>query len=127
MLSLEEETMQMTQTTIGANVVLTPSDRIDYASVEPFREALLASVGSVSQPSGAVVVDMSQLEYISNAGLRALMVASRSAKANGVTLSIAAMQPIIEEIFSISRFNMVFSCYSSVREALAAMTPSVQS
>ncbi len=127
MISLEEETMQMTQTTIGSNVVLTPTDRIDYASVEPFREALLASVGSVSQPSGAVVVDMSQLEYISNAGLRALMVASRSAKANGVTLSIAAMQPIIEEIFSISRFNMVFSCYSSVREALAAMTPSVQS
>jgi hypothetical protein len=40
-----------------------------------------------------------------------------------VTLSIAVMQPIVKEIFTISRFQLVLPCFETVREALAKLDP----
>jgi anti-anti-sigma regulatory factor len=36
---------------------------------------------------------------------------------------VAALQPVVREIFEISRFNLVFQCFGSVREALSKVSP----
>jgi anti-anti-sigma regulatory factor len=36
---------------------------------------------------------------------------------------IAAMQPVVAEIFQIARFNLVFEAFPKVRDALAALSP----
>jgi anti-anti-sigma regulatory factor len=38
-------------------------------------------------------------------------------------LVLAALQPVVNEIFEISRFNAVFPIYPGVREALAELSP----
>ena len=90
------------------------------ANSDEFKDALMAAV---SGPGAAVVVDMSAVEYISSAGLRSLMIALRSAKAGAKAFAVAGLTPLVLEIFTISRFNLVFSLYPGVRDALAAIAP----
>jgi anti-anti-sigma regulatory factor len=51
------------------------------------------------------------------------MLASREAKAQQARIFVAALQPMVEEIFEISHFNLVFQVFPTVREALAAVSP----
>lgn len=80
-------------------------------------------MAAVSEADRAVVVDMAQVDYISSAGLRSLMIALRAAKSESKGFGVAALAPLVMEIFTISRFNLVFSLYPAVRDALAELSP----
>ena len=69
------------------------------------------------------MLDLSGLEYVSSAGLRCLMIAAREAKARAGRIVVAAMQPVVAEIFQISRFNLVLEVFPTLREALASVSP----
>jgi anti-sigma B factor antagonist/stage II sporulation protein AA (anti-sigma F factor antagonist) len=105
---------------IADSVILRPAGRIDLSNAEPFKDALLAAA---AEARAAVVLDLSRVEYVSSAGLRSIMIASRAGKPRGVALAVAALQPIVKEIFSISRFDLVVPGFESVREALAKLDP----
>ena len=51
------------------------------------------------------------------------MLARKQAKAQGGTLVVAGLQPIVREIFEISRFTVVFEIFPSARDALARVSP----
>jgi anti-sigma B factor antagonist/stage II sporulation protein AA (anti-sigma F factor antagonist) len=51
------------------------------------------------------------------------MLAEKQAKAQGATIVVAAMQPVVKEIFEISRFTLIFETFATVREALARFSP----
>ena len=65
------------------------------------------------------MLDLSGLEYISSAGLRVLMLASRDVKSRDGRLVVCGLQPIVKEIFEISRFNIVFNVLPDRASALA--------
>ena len=115
--------MEVMRKCVGGSVVLSPIGRIELTTAEPFREQLLAALDGLGGLPGAVVIDCAHLDYVSSAGLRALMIASKAAKARGFGLGVAAMQPVVREIFTISRFDLVIACFESVRDALASLDP----
>ena len=110
--------MDCSERRVGDSVVVLPAGRIDLSNAEAFRDALL---GAVAAAKAAVVLDLSHLEYISSAGLRSLMIANKAGAGRGVKLGVAAMQPIVKEIFTISRFHLVFACFDTVRDALGKL------
>ncbi|MBV8168156.1 MAG: STAS domain-containing protein [Alphaproteobacteria bacterium] len=114
--------MEIIKKTVGGSVVLAPVGRIEMTTADPFREQVMAALEALGG-GGAVVVDCAHLDYVSSAGLRALMIASKSAKAAGKGLAVAAMQPVVREIFQISRFDLVIACFETVREALGKLDP----
>jgi anti-anti-sigma factor len=119
----KENGVQIVEKTYGPVTVLAPAGRIDLTSGEAFQAAVLAAVHR-HEPAGALVVlDFSGVEYISSIGLRALMVAAKQTKALGGQLAIAALTPVVHEIFHISRFDLVLKAFASLREALAALSP----
>jgi anti-anti-sigma factor len=63
------------------------------------------------------------VEYISSVGLRVLMLASKQVKAQGGALAVADLQPVVREIFEISRFNLVLEVFPTLREALTKLSP----
>ena len=101
-------------------VVLHVKGRLDQDSCEAFRGDLMKSVDGSAHDGGAVVLDLTELEYVSSAGLRCFMLASRQAKQQGGRILMASMQPMVAEIFAISHFDLMFQTFPSVREALAA-------
>ena len=101
----------------GDILVLSPAGRIDNDTSSDFQTRLLAAL----VPGAAVVVDFSRVEYISSAGLRALMMGSKQAKATKGRLAVAALGSVVKEIFEISRFALVVQVFDTPADALAAL------
>jgi anti-sigma B factor antagonist len=104
-------------------LVVGVSGRLDQDTCEGFRAELMEFVGDTAHNGGGVVLDLSGLEYISSAGLRCFMLASREARAKNARVVVAALQPMVAEIFTISHFNLVFEVFPGVRDALATLSP----
>ena len=114
--------MNVTSRRFADAVVLHVAGRLDQDTCEAFRGDLATYVESSARDGGAVVLDLSGLEYVSSAGLRCFMLASRQAKAQHGRIYVAALQPMVAEIFEISHFNLVFQVFPSVPDALAAVS-----
>jgi len=100
---------------LGNYLVLRPHGRIDSSTSPEFTEELLQSAaGSTS----GVIVDFAGVEYISSAGLRALMTAIRQRKDRRV--AVAGLLPVIHEIFRIARFQHVVAIFDTVDAAARA-------
>lgn len=101
---------------IDINVVA-PLGRIDQSSAEDFLNALHPMLAQLGPDAPPLVLDFSAVDYIASVGLRALMVAARQAKASGGRIGIAALQPMVREVFSIARFDLVIPCFDNVESA----------
>jgi anti-sigma B factor antagonist/stage II sporulation protein AA (anti-sigma F factor antagonist) len=104
----------------GALVIAPREARIDLDNAETFTAELLAALAKTPK---ALIVDLSSVEYISSAGLRSLMIARNTAKAQDSALAVAALRPLTREIFAISRFDIVFTVFGGVREAIESLAP----
>jgi anti-anti-sigma factor len=100
-------------------LVLRPVGRIDNLTSVAFQDRLLVAVRA---GSGDVVVDFGAVEYISSAGLRALITAVK-ARPEGRRIAVAALNGVVGEIFAISRFAEVIPVFGTVEAAIAAGMP----
>lgn len=114
--------MNVTSRRFANAVVLHIDGRLDQDTCGAFTSELMKYVESMAHGGGAVILDLSGLEYVSSAGLRCFMLASRQAKAQSGRIFVAALQPMVKEIFEISHFNLVFQVFPSIREALGAVS-----
>ncbi|WP_442579733.1 STAS domain-containing protein [Mesorhizobium sp. ASY16-5R] len=108
--------MDIRKETIEGTTVLTPVGRVDSNSAREVEDALLP-LFDAGQP---VLVDFAELNYISSAGLRVLLLAARRSKATGLPLSLAGMSKPVDEVFKISGFAKLFQIHADRAEALAA-------
>jgi anti-sigma B factor antagonist/stage II sporulation protein AA (anti-sigma F factor antagonist) len=98
-------------------LIVSVSGRIDHIASEEFTQALEPLLTRCAKGHAPLLLDFSAVDYISSAGLRVLMMASRRAKAQQGVFAIAALQPMVQEVFAISRFNLIVPCYASVEAA----------
>lgn len=115
--------MNVTDRRMGNAVVLEVSGRIDNDTSEIFRLRLVPFLRACTADGDCLVLDFTGVDYISSVGLRVLMLAAKQAKAQGGTVVLAGLHSVVKEIFEISRFNLVFQCFASARDALAAAAP----
>jgi anti-sigma B factor antagonist len=111
--------------TAYANVlVLSLDGRLDHDNCAQFQAAVGEHLDEAGRARArAVVFDLSRLEYVSSAGLRSFMLAAKQARGFDCRLLVAAMQPVVAEIFEISRFNLILDAFPTVRAALQATSP----
>jgi anti-sigma B factor antagonist/stage II sporulation protein AA (anti-sigma F factor antagonist) len=114
--------MELLSARHGDALVVSPRGRIDHASAEAFKTALAPHLAE-SGPDRPLVLDLGAVDYIASIGLRVLMLAARQARAQGGTIVVAALQPLVREIFEISKFTLVFPCFPDVAAALVASAP----
>jgi anti-anti-sigma factor len=115
--------MHVSQERYGDALVLTPIGRVDNSTTDGLKSGIDAYVASCRAGGDHLVLDFSKVDYISSVGLRVLMLAAKQIREQGGSIVVAALQPVVREIFEISRFNLVFQCFGSVREALAKVSP----
>jgi anti-anti-sigma factor len=115
--------MELAAKRFADTVALFPAGRIDHATAEGFKAALRPHLAACAAGRDRVVLDLAGVEYISSVGLRVLILASKQAKAQGGALAVTDLQPVVREIFEISRFNLVLEVFPTLREALAKLSP----
>ena len=111
---------------IDGVLVVRPVGLIDHIAAAGFEAALAPHLRHCTSNGQALVLDLQDLEYISSAGLRVLMMAAKQVKAQGGRIALATPQPVVKEILEISRFNLVFDLLPSVAAALERLRNSKQ-
>ena len=114
--------MELVEQMHGAVKVATVSGRIDQTTAAQFQNLLAPLLVKAKAGAAPLLLDFSGVDYISSVGLRALMLTAREARAAGCGLAVAGLQPLVQEIFQISRFDMVVSLYPTPDAALEALS-----
>lgn len=105
------------QTRKEANaVVVTINGRLDAVTAPEYEKRLNELIAAEET---SFVVDFEQLDYISSAGLRALLATAKRLKVNGGQISFANIRGTVREVFDISGFGSIFQMHDSLATALA--------
>ena len=94
-----DDVMEITEERIANALVLHASGRLD------------------GKPS-RLVLDFAGVEYVSSAGLRAILVAAKRGKGVGCGLAVCGLREHIREVFDLSGFANVVAIHPTVQEAL---------
>ena len=88
--------------------------RVDEATWEAFGAALEEAVRQAGK-SGlpTVIIDLSELDYMSSRGLRVLTVAKRQADEAAIAIVLASPNEVMSEILAISRYDKLFTITGS--------------
>ena len=74
----------------------------------------------ISQGYRQLLLDLSQVEYMSSAGLRAIMDGLKASRQAGGDLRLAAPQPGVEKVLRMAGFPSIMKSYPSLAEAAAS-------
>jgi anti-anti-sigma factor len=121
-IKFEGLTMQVTQKRFVNALLLNVSGRIDRETADEFKAALLPHIEQCRVGGDAVLLDLSELQYISSLGFQVLLVAQRKAKTQGGAFGVAALQPAVKAVFDVANLSKVIRCHDSVEQALAEMS-----
>ena len=72
----------------------------------------------VQMAGKVLVLDAKALEFISSAGLRAILKIAKDATEKGKSLSVCSLDDNIQKIFKISGFDRIIAVYSDLEEAM---------
>jgi|WetSurMetagenome_2_1015567.scaffolds.fasta_scaffold607287_2 stage II sporulation protein AA (anti-sigma F factor antagonist) len=99
-------------------LVVSMTGRMDAVTAPDYEKKIgdLMSVGE-----NDFIIDFSDLEYISSAGLRALLSTSRRIKENNGRIHLSNITGNVREVFDMSGFGSIFIIYDSNDQALDAM------
>jgi anti-anti-sigma factor len=64
-----------------------------------------------------LLINLAQLEYISSAGLRVLLVVAKKIQQKGGKVVLCSMLPNVTEVFEISGFSSIFKIFATPAEA----------
>ena len=102
----------------GPALLLRARGRINILTAEGF-EARTRRV--IAATPDDVVIDTSEVTYLSTAGLRAFLVLWRQLQDEDRRLYICGLKPYIQRVFEIIGFDQVIPIYPDVDSALAAI------
>ncbi|MFN8484591.1 MAG: anti-sigma factor antagonist [Anaerolineae bacterium] len=98
-------------------LVVAPRGRLD-ASGSQYLDGELASLADGGQ--WKVVVDFSQVTYISSTGLRVLLAAVKRSRRHAGDVKLCRLTPPVLKIFRMAGFDNIFSFYETERQAVEA-------
>lgn len=118
--------MEFSAQQIADVALIRVTGRIDHKSVKDFENALTPFLEADSPAADTkIIFDFEKLEFLTSAGLRMLMIAAKTCAKQDRAIAVAALQTVVQEIFTISRFDLVLKIFPSVPAALEALSPAV--
>jgi anti-sigma B factor antagonist len=97
--------------------VLHVAGRLDASTVSQLEHAI-----ADAQVAGAraILVDMSQMTYVSSSGLRVLLSARTAMRKKGGDIFLCALSPSVREVFDMVGFSAIFSLFETVEMGMEA-------
>lgn len=102
----------------GWVLVIKAEGRIDGSNAAQFLESV---EGVIDQNDNAVVLDFTQLNYISSAGLRIILLIAKDLRQRNVKFAVCSLSSSVHEIFMISGFDQIIDLYDDSASAVSAV------
>ncbi|PLX85036.1 MAG: anti-sigma factor antagonist [Desulfuromonas sp.] len=97
--------------------IFTPGQRVDANNSADIEKTIFENVGN---GGGKVIIDLSQVDYMSSAGLRVLLVTAKHMTQGGGRLGLCHLNAHVKEIIEVTGFVGIIQCYDSVDQCLAS-------
>ncbi len=97
-------------------LIITPAGRVDGSNAFDFQTSIDLAV---SDDDSAVIMDLSELTYISSAGLRVVLLLAKKLKSQNSNLALCSLASSIKDVFEISGFGKIIPIYSNRTEAIS--------
>ncbi len=107
--------MELLQEIHGETTVVSISGRLDGITCADAEKTLASAV---STAGGGLVLNLSELTYVSSAGLRVVLMTAKQLQAAQKTFAVCGLKSPVKDVFEISGFYKIFRITESVTQAL---------
>jgi stage II sporulation protein AA (anti-sigma F factor antagonist) len=114
---------EVQRTDHGEVTILALSGELDSRAAPDLEGELL---GSLSEDRGSLLLDFAQLDFISSAGLRVLVMVSKRLAAEGGGLVLCGLNPEVQRVFDIVGMSEFFPIKPRRAEAIQWLAKSVR-
>ena len=108
--------MQINEERQRGVVIVAPAGRIDSTTSAALEQHLTALLGSEAR---RIVVDFGEVDYISSAGLRVMLILAKRMKEASGKLALCAMRESVRQVFDLAGFVALFAIEGSRDAAVA--------
>ncbi|MBN2141168.1 MAG: STAS domain-containing protein [Desulfovibrionaceae bacterium] len=107
--------MELKCTKDSGRLVVAVKGRMDAVTAPDFEKGCAAEIDRGEKD---MIVDLGGLEYISSAGLRAILSTAKRLKAAGGGIRFCSLKGMVQEVFTVSGFSSMFPIHDALDEAL---------
>lgn len=97
--------------------IVSVSESVDALTAGELTKVISAQI---TNEHADVIVDLTQVEFMSSAGLRTLLGAVKESRSNGGDLRIASSNPGVDKVLKMSGFHNIAKVFETQAEALAS-------
>ena len=106
----------LTERRDGKTVLSLKEERVDAHNAAELKDRLLKAL---EEDGHALVIDLSQVQFIDSSGLGALLSGYKNANLRASGFALVGLQPRVKSMFELTRLHRVFEIYPGIEEALA--------
>ncbi len=99
-------------------LVVSVEGRLDAMTASKLENAISGYIDSIKK---TIILDLNNLEYISSAGLRIVLLSAKKLKANKLELLISGLKDSVKDVFELSGFYSMFKIFETSEVALEKM------
>ena len=110
--------MEIIEEKLDDIMIITITERLDTLSSVTLEDKLL---DTINKNQSKIIIDFSQLDFISSSGLRVLLTAGKQMKSVQGKLVLCSLKDHVKEVFDVAGFSMLFKMFSSREESIKEM------
>jgi anti-anti-sigma factor len=110
--------MEIHDERVGDTCVVTAKGRLDGAASGTFADTIGALI---TNPNPKLLIDFSGVDFVTSAGLRAVLLLVKKVRAAGGSFALCGVQDSVREVLDIAGFTGIFNIHAERTEAMAAM------
>ena len=111
--------MEFAYEQVGSVVIVKLAGQLD-ASAAQLADKRFGELVAGGNPR--VAIDMSELDYISSAGLRVLLVFAKKVGQSNGKVALFDLVPVVHNVFTVSGFDRIFPIHAGLSAAIAAVS-----
>ena len=89
--------------------------RLDISNSSQFEQDCMKWI---EQGQRKFILDLAALEYISSAGLRSILAATKKLKAQNGSLALCSLSGLVEEVVTVSGFDNILQVFADLDQAM---------
>ncbi|MBO5246149.1 MAG: STAS domain-containing protein [Eubacterium sp.] len=97
--------MNITETRTEESIQLKVEGRVDTTTSPQLQNAILQAF----QKGSKLILDFTEVEYVSSAGLRALLIGQKTANSKGGSMTLTNVPQAVMQVFQMSGFSGILT------------------
>jgi anti-sigma B factor antagonist len=110
--------MEITENRMAGVLILGLSGKLDATTAKTFEDKILAEIEAGDR---RLMLDLSQLDYVSSAGLRVFLVAAKRLRSRDGKIALCSLRDHVQQVFDLSGFSSILSIYASREEGIKTL------